>query len=164
MIDRDLTAVEILGIGARSEEESYKLYRKLAQRVKNKIVKEKLLGLAREEKLHKEILLKKYYELTGERFPPIPPRGRERKEVINTEEIAIKELIQLAIRKEREAYKLYSLGASKAKDLRGKYMLEYLASFEKNHEKILKAELDILERFPKWFEEEDGFRFTHVGP
>ncbi len=164
MIDRNLTAVEILGIGARSEEDSYKLYRKLAQRVKNKIVKEKLLSLAREEKLHKEILLKKYYELTGERFPPIPPRGRERKEAINTEEIAIKELIQIAISKEREAYKLYSLGASKAKDLSGRCMLEYLAVFEKTHEKILKAELDILERFPKWFEEEDGFRFIHVGP
>jgi len=164
MIDKDLTAVEILGIGARSEEESYKLYRKLAQKVKNKIVKEKLLSLAREEKLHKEMLLKKYNELTGEKFPPIPPRGRERKETINTEEIAIKELIQIAISKEREAYKLYSLGASKAKDLSGKCMLEYLAGFEKNHERILKTELEILERFPKWFEEEDGFRFTHVGP
>ena len=164
MIDRDLTSVEILGIGARSEEDSYKLYRKLAQRVKNKIVKEKLLSLAREEKLHKEILLKKYHELTGERFPPIPPKGRERKEAINTEKISIKELIQIAIIKEREAYKLYSLGASKAKDLSGKYMLEYLATFEKTHEKILKAELDILEKFPKWFEDEDGFRFIHVGP
>jgi len=164
MIDKDLTSVEILGIGARSEEESYKLYRKLVRRVKNKIVKERLLALARDERLHKGILLKKYYEITGEKSPPVPSKGRERTKTLNCEVMTIKELVQFAISKEREAFKLYSLGASKAKDLSGRHMLEYLAAFEKNHERILKAELEALERFPKWFEEEDSFRFIHVGP
>ena len=164
MINRDLTAIEILGIGARSEEESCKFYRKLAQRIKNKIVKEKILSLARDEKIHKEILFKKYSEITGEKVPPVPPKGRDRSKSPTNSEMAIKDLIQFAICKEREAYKLYSLGASKAKDLSGRHMLEYLAAFEKNHERILKAELEALERFPKWFEEEDGFRFIHVGP
>jgi len=164
MIDKDLTSVEILGIGARSEEESCKLYKKMSRKVKNRIVKEKLLSLARDEKLHKEILLKKYCEITGEKSPPLPQKGRERSEGLNSEGMTIKELIELAIGKEKDAVELYSLGASKAKDLSGKYMLEYLADFERNHQRMLENELKALEKFPKWFEEEDGFRFIHVGP
>jgi len=162
-MDKDLTSVEILGIGARSEEEAFKLYRKMSRKVKNRIVKEKLLSLARDEKFHKEILLKKYCELTGEKAPPLPKKGRERSQSLNTEGMTIKELIELAIGKEREAAELYSLGASKAKDLSGKYMLEYLADFERNHERLLENELKALGRFPKWFDDEDGFRFTHLG-
>ena len=155
MIEKDLTSVEILGIGARSEEESFKLYKKLAGKVKNRIVKEKLLNLARDEKIHKEILLKKYYETTGEKSPPLPPKGRERSKALKSEGMTIKELIELAISKERDAVQLYSMGAAKAADLSGKYMLEYLADFERNHERMLENELKALERFPKWFEEED---------
>ena len=164
MIDKRLTSVEILGIGARSEEESYKFYKKLAKKIKNRLVREKLLNLARDEKIHKEILLKKYYEITGEETPPVPAKGRERTKTSVNENMSIKKLIQFAISKEREAFRLYSLGASKAKDLRGKHMLEYLADFERSHERMLENELKALERFPNWFDDEDGFRFIHLGP
>src|SRR3989304_6516510 len=136
MINKDLTSVEILGVGARSEEESYKFYKKLAKKIKNRLVREKLLNLARDEKNHKGILLKKYYEITGEKTPTVPPKGRERDKTSLNENMSIKELIQFAISKEREAFRLYSLGASKAKDLRGKRRLQYLAGFERNHERM----------------------------
>ena len=55
MINKDLTSVEILGVGARSEEESYKFYKKLAKKIKNRLVREKLLNLARDEKNHKGV-------------------------------------------------------------------------------------------------------------
>ena len=161
--DRELTAVEILGIAIKAEVSSYGLYKRLANRIVNPVVKKRLLGLADDEENHRVILSEKYTEMTGEELPPIPPTGDLRQVEVDIEKMSNMEVLKFAAEKEANAQKFYQAAANVVKDPGGKAMLGYLAEMEKTHEEVLIQEIKQLDKVPLWHEQEAGQLF-HVGP
>jgi rubrerythrin len=161
--ERDLTVLEILGIAIKAEVSSYGLYKRFALRVANPVVKQRIAGLAEDEKNHYQLLAGKYAELSGEAAPPIPDTGDLRRMDVDIEKMNNKEVLELAAAKEAQAQKFYAAAAAKAVDLAGKAVLEYLVGMERGHEEVLRQEIKMLERNPLWHEQQAG-RFFHVGP
>ncbi len=162
MLNPQLTIVEVLGLAVVQEIMAYKRYQLFAGRVNNPLVKEKFHSLANEEKAHREILYKMLQKHTGEEKPPLPrsaPRLDEEKELSTS----LKDILELAIAKEREAKAFYEDAAQLAQDQSGKQLLEYLARFEEGHERTLQVELDSLTKYPRWFDM-DGPDIMLVGP
>ena len=160
---RDLTVVEILGIAIKAEVSAYSLYKRLAMRVQNPVVKQRILGLAEDEQNHRMILSEKYIEMTGEEMPAIPKTGDLRQMDIDVEKMSNKEILQVAAAKEAQAAKFYKTAMETVNDPTGKAMLEYLSDMEHNHETILLQEIKQLEKHPLWHDQQSG-KFFHVGP
>ena len=78
-------------------------------------------------------------------------------------DLAPEAILKLAIKKEQEAAQFYRQQALKSADMSGRFMLEYLADFERSHEQSLQAELKALHRFPEWFSSKDPMVLL-VGP
>jgi rubrerythrin len=161
--DRNLTVVEILGIAIKAEVSAYSLYKRLALRVQNPVVKQRILGLAEDEQNHRLVLSEKYVEMTGEEMPAIPKTGDLRQMDIDVENKSNKEIIQIAAAKEAQAAKFYVAAMDQVKDPGGKAMLEYLADMERGHETVLRQELKQLDKNPLWHEQQGG-QFFHIGP
>lgn len=162
MIDAELTSVEILGLAIAQEVKAHKRYKLFASRVSNPLVREKFKSLANEEKAHRELLYKMLQKYTGEEKPPLPKKAARinREEELNR---PLHEILQLAIRKEQEAQQFYREAAKRASDPAGRHLLDYLATFEEGHERILQVEHDALTKYPQWFEIE-GPDIMLVGP
>ena len=162
MLDRSLTAIEVLGLAIAQEVQAHKRYKLFAQRVNNPLVKEKFISLANEEKAHREMLYKMLQKYSGEEKPPLPknaPRLNEDEEL----NLSLPEILELAIKKEQEAQQFYMEAADIAKDPTGKHLLQYLSKFEEGHERALKAEYDSVAKYPRWFDM-DGPDIMLVGP
>jgi rubrerythrin len=154
-IQRPLTGLEVLGKAIRSEVEAYRFYTQAKKETKNPILREKLSKLAGEERRHRQILEERYKRNTGEERIPLPsPAGPEGKGP-TPKNLKPEEILTVAIRMEREAAQFYQREARKSIDMSGRFMLEYLADFERGHEKALEMELKALKRFPDWFSLED---------
>lgn len=162
--ERDLTVIEVLGIAIRSEVSSYALYNQLSKRVENKMVKNRLIYLGDEEKNHRIILTDMYGDLTGEKYPSIPPTGNLRQFVdVPIEEMNNLEVLKLAARKEELASKFYSAAINTLEDRKAKELLDYLSEMETGHQDVLLQEIKHLEKNPLWHEQQAGQLF-HVGP
>lgn len=161
--DRQLTVVEILGIAIKAEVSAFSLYKRLALRVANPVVRNRILSLAEDEQNHRLILSEKYKEITGENMPAIPKTGDLRQMDIDVEKMSNFEIIQVAAAKEAQATKFYETARDTVKDPSGKAMLEYLADMERGHELVLRQELKQLEKNPLWHDQQSG-QFFHVGP
>jgi len=162
MLDKTLTSVEALGLAIAQEVEAHKRYKLFAGRVQNPLVREKFLSLAREERAHREILYQILQQATRESKPPLPkkaPRLNRKWELNQPLHI----ILQLAIQKEQEAQKFYREAAQNALDPTGRRIFEYLAEFERGHERALQAEFDAVAKYPQWFEME-GPDIMLVGP
>jgi len=157
-----LTLVEVLGVAIRSEMDAQAFYKKLAGRVRNRLVKQKFLGLARDEAGHEAMLTAKYREVAGKGKPVLPVKveGRARYDP----KMRHAEALRLAIRLERAASNLYAKAAKKTEDISSRFMLEYLSGFERNHERLLIHELEALTKYPAWFESESGAEIMLIGP
>ncbi len=162
-VSRSLTGLEVLGIAIRSEVEAHRFYTLVLKRVKNPILREKLSRLAAEEKRHRQILEERYKKSTGEDFPPLPTRGGAEGKGPIPQNLTPAEILQMAIRMERQAANFYQREAQKSTDMSGSFMLEYLADFERSHERSLEAEWKALKRFPDWFSSSDPIVML-VGP
>jgi rubrerythrin len=162
MLKSDLTSIESLGLAVAQEIAAYKRYRLFAARVSNPLVKEKFNSLAREENSHRELLYNMLRRFTGEDKPPLPKKAPR----INREAEANQPLhliLQLAIQKEQEAQQFYREAAGCAMDPTGRQIFEYLAEFERGHERALQAEFDAVAKYPQWFEI-GGADIMLVGP
>ena len=160
---RGLTGLEVLGVAIRAEVEAHRFYTQAVKRVRNPLLREKLSRLAAEEKRHRQILEERYKRSSGEAFPPIPRRGGVEGKGKMPKDLGPEEMLQVAIRKEREAAQFYQRQALKSADMSGRFMLEYLADFERSHERSLLAEQKALNRFPDWFSLKDPMVML-VGP
>ena len=164
-MDRNLTAIEVIGLAIRSEEEASKFYGALSKRVKNDLVKAKYEQLAREEAGHRLMLLSEYKRQTGDTTPP--PRIPGSPEVAeggdaDVESASIEELIQLAIDRERKASAFYAEAAEGAADHSGRSLLLYLADVERGHEVGLTIELEAYRRDSNWYADNPDIQL--VGP
>jgi len=160
---RGLTGLEVLGVAIRAEVEAHRFYAQAMKRVQNPLLREKLSRLAAEEKRHRQILEERYKRSSGEEFPPIPRKGRGEGKGKMPKDLSPEEMLQVAIQKEREAAQFYQQQALRSADMSARFMLEYLADFERSHERSLQAELKALNRFPDWFSLKDPMVML-VGP
>jgi rubrerythrin len=166
-IEKNLTAIEIVGVATRAEIDAHKFYIEMAKRIRNKVVKERILTLASEEQRHGRILKNLLKQWTGEDNPPIPEKGPFQLSELIGDDMSHEKVLETAIELERTAAKRYIEASRIAQDDSGRRQLEYLSEFERTHERILVSELEALKKDKDWFEE-DTFpgsdRPVHLGP
>lgn len=158
------TLEDILLAAMKSEMESNSIYSTLAHKVKNGLLKDKLLFLAKEEQKHKEFIERLY----AAKFPkkklhipattPVPLPSF----VIPDEDTPLGTLLQNAMNAEQAAYDFYkSLSTRFINEEKIHNILFYFADMELQHYKILEIEKENMDRF----EEADVYwDMVHVGP
>lgn len=167
-IDKSLTAWQVLGVAIRSEVDAAAFYTRLQGKVKNVLLVQKLKFLALEEEHHKKILER----LLGQKYPDkprdvpasslMPPIG-----VSLAAEPAVPELFEAALQAEVIAESYYNEAAERLEDEAGRKVLAYLGRVERSHQAMLKAELELIQKFPDYYDVEDfhvAQDLFHVGP
>jgi rubrerythrin len=167
-IDKNLAAWQVLGVAIRSEVDAAAFYTRLQGRIKNVLLVQKLKFLALEEDHHRTILER----LLGQRYPDkpkdapesslLPPIG-----VSLPAEPSVPALFEAALKAEETAEAYYNEAAGRLEDEAGRRILAYLGRIERSHQAMLKAELDLIARFPDYYSVEDfhlGQDLFHVGP
>lgn len=155
MISPDLTALEALEISIRTEIDSQYLYQELAKKCNNDILKERFISLYKEEIKHQTILTQIHKELFPEVELKIPPSQislDELKSKLNKPE-GILEILKFAIDKEKKSREFYLDAADLVQDISGKRMFRFLADMEFTHQMILNAELEMIEKYPLYFDQ-----------
>ena len=151
---------DLLLSAIKSEEESENIYLKLAERVENFILKERLTFLAKEEKKHKGILyniykdmFKKEPEVPEESPVPLP-------RIILKEGMEISEILSQAMEAEKTAADFYKRISEKFEDEKRKKLLKYFANMEMGHYKLLETERESAEYFEDY---EKDWPMMHMG-
>ena len=155
---------DLLLAAIKSEVESTMVYTKIAQKVKNGLLRDKMLFLAHEEEKHQKfiegIYHKKYPKKTitlPQKTPvPLPPA------VIPDEDTPLGTVLAAAMQAEHAAVDFYkSLSTQFPDDDTVKNTLLYFADMELQHYKILEIEKESMDRF----EEADVYwPMVHAGP
>jgi rubrerythrin len=148
----------------RSEIDSKLVYQQVADRVKNALLKDKLNFISAEEEKHRTVIEGVYRE----RFPnreiaipensPVPlPEIR-----ITDEMVALSEVFSMAMNAEMAAYDFYNeLAKLYENNSSLKKTIEYVATMEMGHFKLLEIEKDNMKRF----EDFDLYvPMIHMGP
>lgn len=167
-LDTELRPYEVLAVAIRSEIEAADFYAGILDKVKNILLQQKLKFLVTEEKKHRQILER----LHAQRFPDvelkIPEKAaRERVSIRFHETTSILELFKMALEAEKLAEKYYKDAQRIVDDAGSRKMLEYLSRVERSHFFLIKSEIDLLGRFPDYYDVEDfhlGEDLFHVGP
>jgi rubrerythrin len=157
MISKKLTSLEVLGVAIRSEVDAQTLYREMAQRATNPVVRERFYLLESEEVQHQTILQKKFNKLYPNvpfKMPPsvLPPKASS---AALRRDLDVLDLLDIAIAEEQHSKEMYSRAASQSTDLSGKAMLKFLADTEYSHLMSLTAERDLLRKYPHYYDDED---------
>jgi len=159
------TLEDLLLAAMKSEIESNAVYAKIAEQVKNGLLKDKLKFLAKEEQKHKKFIEQVYktkFPKKKIRIPKTTPVPLPQL-VIPEEETPLGLILQNAMHAEQAAHEFYqSLSKQFAKDdemIRN--TLSYFADMELQHYKILEIEKESMDRF----EEADVYwPMVHAGP
>ena len=152
VLRKDLTSLEVIHVAIKSEIDSALLYREMAAKITNPIVKLKIQNLAKDEKNHQEILTALFKRLSGAKRVPVI-KGEKSSALKEFGAKNIRELLILAINLEEETAELYSKAAKESKDPSGTFILNYLADFEKGHQKTLEIELKAMDTNENWLSE-----------
>jgi rubrerythrin len=161
---RKYTLEDLLLAAMKSEIESHDVYMKIAEIVKNGLLKDKLKFLAKEEQKHRSFIEQVYKA----KFPkkkvviprttpvPLPPL------IIPDEETPLGTILKSAMQTEQAAHDFYqSLSKQFTKDEKIRHTLSYFADMELQHYKILEIEKESMDRF----EEADVYwPMVHAGP
>ncbi|MBM4170435.1 MAG: hypothetical protein FJ214_01025 [Ignavibacteria bacterium] len=159
MIAEDLTALEALGIAIRSEMDAQDVYKDLAELCENEELKGRFLNMYQEERRHQVLLENMYREMFPNVDIKLPP-SQLPKEVNNKsarKKLGIKDVLKHAIDEEKKAREFYLDCVSSVKDLSGQRMFRFLADMEFSHQMILNAELEMIEKYPLYFENPKGW-------
>jgi rubrerythrin len=167
-LDPKLRPYEVLAVAIRSEIEAAAYYSGILEKVRNILLQQKLKFLVTEEKKHRRILER----LQAQRFPEvelkIPEKpARERTSITFKEKTSILDLFKMALEAEKQAEQFYKDARGVVDDADSKKMLEYLSRVERSHYFLIKSEIDLLSRFPDYYDVEDfhlGEDLFHVGP
>lgn len=167
-LDARLKPEEVLAAAVRSEIDAADFYGGLLGRVKNVLLRKKLEFLALEEKKHRQILER----LHAQRFPgvelkvpgtPVRPRPAARLD----ETSSVLDLFKAALQAEKAAESYYREARGRMGDTGSRKILEYLSRVERSHYAMIRSEIDLLGRFPDYYDVEDfhlGEDLFHVGP
>jgi rubrerythrin len=167
-LDSRLQPHEILAIAIKSEKEAADIYSRLNDKVRNKLLKRKLEFLIFEEKKHRQILERLFYQRFPDKklkepdksFLPLP------KDYLD-EKAFVFDLFKIALEAEKASEDFYNRAQQRAEDQGTKKILEYLSRVERSHYFIIKSEIDLLEFFPDYYDVEEfhfGHEMVHVGP
>jgi len=167
-LDQNLQPHEVLAAAIRSEIEAANFYSKILDRVKNILLQQKLKFLVLEEKKHRKILEKLFSDRYPSRELKVPEKlVRPRRPVTVDEKSTVLDLFKIALAAEKSAEEFYAAARNKAADAASKKILEYLSRVERSHYFLIKAEIDLLSRFPDYYDVEDfhlGQDLFHIGP
>jgi rubrerythrin len=167
-LDPKLRPPEVLAVAIRAEIEAADFYDRLLAQVKNILLQQKLTFLVTEEKKHRQILER----LHRQRFPgvelriPDKPARPKATEALDGK-ASILDLFKLALEAEKLAEQYYKDARGVVADDGSRKMLEYLSRVERSHYFLIKSEIDLLSRFPDYYDVEDfhlGEDLFHVGP
>ncbi len=166
-IDPKLKAHGVYSVAIRAELDAAALYRDLHGQVRNEVLKQKLDFLAREEDRHKALLERLFRDHFPGRTLAVPAASRRppAKAAVN-EATAVLDLFKLAMQKEKEAEATYKDAKAAAEDAQSRKILEYLSRVERSHYYMLRSEVDLLEKFPDYYNAEEahlGQDLFHVG-
>lgn len=167
-MDPKLSPDKVLAVAMRSELQAIDVYSKLQGKVKNEILKQKLKFLIYEEKKHKRILERLFSQKFPERKLLIPEKSFLPSIKVSLQgKNAVLKLFQAALRAEKMSQDFYKEAGEKAKDKESQRILAYLSRVERSHYFMIKSEIDLLEKFPDYYDVEEfhlGQDLMHVGP
>jgi len=167
-LEPKLRPYEVLAVAIRAEIEAADFYAGLLEQVKNILLQQKLKFLVMEEKKHRKILER----LHAQRFPevelkiPDKPAGPGTSSAWS-QKASILDLFKMALEAEKLAEQYYRDARGVAADAGSQKMLEYLSRVERSHYFLIKSEIDLLSRFPDYYDAEDfhlGQDLFHIGP
>ncbi|KYK26956.1 MAG: Rubrerythrin [Candidatus Proteinoplasmatales archaeon SG8-5] len=146
-----------------SEVESKDVYSKLAGRVRNAYLKDRLTFLATEEERHREYLIEAFRENIPGREPVLPGASPVPLPniIIPDEQVPISDVLESAMNAELAAKDFYLAFARILQDPEQKRTLEYFAQMEEGHYNILKVEKENSLKFEDY---DDYWPMMHVGP
>lgn len=160
----DEFSVETLLIAAiKGETEAQKIYSRLAKKVKNALLRDRLDFLAGEEEKHRGIFERIY----GEKFPGKDIQLPSRSAVplpsveITHEMMPLSDIFGMAMEAEMAAFDFYHQLAQRFQEPEIAGVIRYAAAMERGHYDILKVERESL----VYFEEAADYNpFIHLGP
>ncbi len=154
MIPKELTGLEVLAIGIRSEIDAQTMYREMAERVSQPQARERFYVLAAEEQQHQDILERRYKQLFPDVPLHIPPSQLPPKAATSAlrKDLSLREALEIALEEERHAREFYLDAVNRVEDMTGKAMLKFLSDMEFTHQMSLTAEYDLLVKYPNYFE------------
>jgi len=155
---------DLLLAAIKSEIGSQEVYSRLAVRVQNAFLQERMSFLALEEKKHQQALESIFHQ----RFPgrdivvpehPVVPLPEI---LFGDERVPLSRIIAQAMEAEQAAHDFYlQLAELFGDDLEKKNLLLYFSMMEMGHYKLLDLEKSSLERLEEFGEEQE---MIHVGP
>jgi rubrerythrin len=158
------TLEDVLLAAMKSEIESNTVYTKIAEQVKNGLLKDKMKFLAKEEEKHRKFIEQVYKgkfpkkKLIIPKTTPVPLP----KLIIPNEDTPLGTVLKSAMQAEQSAHEFYqSLSKQFTNDEKIRHTLTYFADMELQHYKILEIEKESMDRF----EEADVYwPMVHAGP
>ena len=171
-----LTPLEALGIAIKAEIEAAETYGRLANLVKNRVLKEKAHFLQGEELKHRALLEEAYARqfpdvelvLPARSLVPHVDAAPVLSEVEGVEnEISVPGLLDLAMQAEQASESFYTDLARRSQSESARAMFQHLSRMESSHFHLLQVEHDLIARFPDYYNVEEfhfGDEFIHLGP
>lgn len=163
---KDLTPLEVYGIAIRSEISARDFYERLKKRLKKSAeqLKEKLEFLKGEEEKHLRLLTSLYQKV----FPKTPLRLPKKNiaplpKIPLKGKISLSHLLEKAMAAELASENFYEKAKEEAVEENTRKIFAYLASMEKGHYFLLKAESDLINTFAD-YDSFKKFSLEHLGP
>ena len=158
---------EILTRAIGIETKARDFYAGVADNIKSRRGRRRIVALSRSEDRHKKLLERRYRSLFGEDFEPAAARAEEGRqggedatgvaEHVFTDKASALDVVSFAIGMEDRAIQYYSEQMKAVDDRRDRKLLARLVRFESKHKGRLQAEYVRLDSFFYWI---DGERET----
>ncbi|MEF8832060.1 MAG: ferritin family protein [Candidatus Thermoplasmatota archaeon] len=143
----DMDMKELLEQGIASEINAQRKYGAVAKENFSYALHDKLDFLKKQEKGHEKELRKLFKKHFPDKEPDIPEKVLKPAPDIEMESEAIGELFKEAMESEKESKKFYEHLADRLDDEELKKTANYLGHMEEGHYKILKHELESMQKF-----------------
>jgi len=155
---------DLLLAAVKSETDSQGIYSRLATRVKNAFLQERLNFLALEENKHRQAVEKIFRQRFPGRDVIVPDQQIVPLPEIHfgDEQVPLSKIIAQAMMAEQAAHDFYlQLAEFFSDDLEKKNLLLYFSMMEMGHYKLLDLEKNSLERLEEFSQEQE---LIHLGP
>lgn len=146
---------KLLGYAIRAEMDANRIYTRMADRVRNTLLKEKFQLLALEEKKHKDIILRLFASMWAGERPEISMAVDERllPSVSIKPSSSLVDVLSQAMNAEKSAREFYASLARRIKAL-NRQMLMYLSKVENSHYLMLRSEYILALQFEDYAEKD----------
>jgi rubrerythrin len=146
---------KLLGYALRAEVDANRIYSRMADRVKNTLLKEKFLLLALEEKKHRDIILRLFASMWGPEKPEIPKAVDRRllPAVTLKPTSDLVDILSQAMQAEKSAREFYAALAKKVQ-ASNQPVVMYLSKVENSHYLMLRSEYILALQFEDYAEKD----------